>query len=511
MNRPSRVCEVVRTGSVLAIVAVLVAGAAGCGNKGEKEIKIADPVAEALAHAPADAALLAVVATDAGGGPGQAAARLAGRFGGGALLVGQAQATLGGRIGLDYEEELRPLLAHPVVAWSPDGSAARRFAAWVVRDGERLGELLAARVKTGALKEVPARDGDGDTARYTRRGGGAYARRGPLLVSAPDLASLDEVLRRRAARRGQWSRALLRERDLGLPEPGAVARFTLDARALVARADPALTRIRWVAGLRRAVLTVTPEAGGLRVRARASTVGLGAADLPIATGVAPPRTRGTGRLVAAVRGPRQALAFARAVTDLLDPERLAGLRRAEDALGRYARVSVQKDLLDRLTGTATLTSPDGRRLTLRADLDDPGRTVDALERVGALARFGGPLAELAGVDLGGLAVEESDGRYAITQDGRLVVALAVVDGALVASNDPGADLAAAARAPAGRPATTAGALRATVDAELVKDLLVERLGLPAFARGVLAPLGGMIFTARGEVGVFDAQLVVPVF
>ena len=503
----------VRTGSALAIVAVLAAGTAGCGNQGEKKTVIADPVAEALAHAPADAALLAVVTTDPAIGPGRAAARLTARFAGGALVIGQARAMLTGRLGLD-ERELGPLLAHPAVVWSPDGSMARCFAAWVVRDEERLGELLAARVRTGALEEVPAPGGDavrGEAARYTGRGGGAFARRGPLLVGAPDLASLDDVLRRRAGGRGQWSRALLRERDLGLAEPDAVARVLLDAQALVVRADPAYARIRWVAGIRRAVITATPEAGGLRVRARASTAGLRAADLPIATGVAPPQTRGTGRLVAAVRGPRQALAFVREVTDLLDPRRLAALRQVEDVLGRYARVSAQADLLDRLTGTATLTSPDGRRLTLRAELDDPVRTADALERVGALARFGRPLADLAGIDLGGLDVQESGGRSAITQDGRLLGALAVVDGVLVASNDPDADLVAAARAPeAAAPAPAAGALRTTVDSELVKDLLVARLGLPAFARGALAPLGDVILTARGEVGVLDAQVVVPV-
>ncbi len=291
-----------------------------------------------------------------------------------------------------------------------------------------------------------------------------------------------------------------------------MARVALDARALVARRGGKTRRVPWVSALERAALTVTPEAGGLRVHARASTDAgaLAPDDVPIAAGVEPPVTRGSGRVVAAVRDPQRTLGFARRVIDLLDPQRLDGLRQAEEVLARYARVSVQEELLDRLAGSATLTSRDGRTLTLRADLDRPDVTADALDRLGSIGRLG-PLASLAGVDLGGIAIDERErGTYVVRQNGRLLVSLAVVEGALVASTDPGADLAAAARAPAARRPPTAGALRATVDASLVKDILVRRLGLPAFARGVLAPLGGLIVTARGELGLFDAQFVLPV-
>jgi hypothetical protein len=498
----------VRKGSVLAIVVALAVAVTGCGTKEEKVV-IADPVAETLAHAPADAAALAVVATDTAAGSGAALARLGGRFGGIELVVGQAQTTLGKRLGLDYATELRPLLGHPLVLWSTDGSVERRFAAWVVRDGGKLGELLAARERSGALVAAPGLAG---YALSTRRGGGAYARRGPVLVSAPDLAALRDVLRRRRADRGQWSPRLLRERGLGLPE-GVVARVALDARALVARRGGSARRVPWIAALERMAVTITPEAGGLRVHARASTDAgaLAASDVPIAPGVEPPVTRGRGRLVAAVRDPQQTLRFARRVVDLLDPQRLDGLRRAEEVLSRFARVSVQEDLVERLSGNATLTSRDGRTFTLRADLDDPKVTADALDRLGTLARFGGPLAGLAGVDLGGVGVDAQDGgRYVVTRDGRLLVALAVVDGALVASTDPDSDLAAAARAPAAPRPPTAGAFRATVDAGLVNDVLAARLGLSGLGRAALAPVGDLIVTARGERELFDAQFVLPI-
>ncbi len=491
------------------MLAVLLASAglaAGCGTKEEETVVVDDPVAEALAHAPASAAVLAVVATDRRRGPGAALAALAQRFPGNELALAQGAALLGERLGLDPEDELEPLLGNPVVLWSPDGSAARRSAAWVVRDGGRLGELLAARVKAGALR---AEGASGEYALYARRDGGAYARRGPVLVTAPDLPALREALARRRAGSGQWAPELLRERSLGLPG-GAVARVVLDAGALTRRSLPGLSPVRWVAGLRRAALTLTPLGGGLRLHARAGLEGVGAADGPLAPGVEPPRVRGSAPIVVGVRDPQQTLRFARRVTDLLDPDRLEGLRRTEEVLRRYARVDLEEDLLDRITGTATLTTRPGGGLTLRADLDDPERVADALTRVERLAKLAGPLAGLAGVDLGGLDVEEDDGTSRLTQDGRLLVALRVQGGALVATTDPGTDLRAAGDAPPGPPAPTAGALRATATAELVQEQLAQRLRLPAFLRGVLTPLGGAIVTARGEAGSFDLQVVLPV-
>jgi len=395
------------------------------------------------------------------------------------------------------------------VLWSPDGNAERRFAAWVVRDGAKLGELLATRERSGALVTAPGLAG---YALYTRRGGGAYARRGPVLVSAPDLAALREVLRRRQAGRGQWSTRLLRERGLGLPE-GAVARVALGARALVARRGGSARGVPWVAALERAAVPVTPEVGGLRVHARASSAAgaLAPNDVPIAPGVEPPVTRGRGRVIVAVRDPQQTLRFVRRVVDLVDPRRLDGLRQAEEVLSRFARVSVEKDLVNRLAGSATLTSSGGREVTLRADLDGSSVTADGLGRLGTIGRLGGPLAGLAGVDLGGLGVDAQDGgRDVVTQGGRRLVALADADGALVASTDADADLAAAARAPAAPRPPAAGAFRATVDAELLKDVLAARLGLSGFGRAALAPAGGLIVTARGERGRFDAQIVLPV-
>jgi hypothetical protein len=353
---------------LLAVAVVLAVGGAGCA-KGEDAVVIADPVAEALAHAPADAAALAVVATDAAEGPGAALVALAQRFPGVELVRAQLQAVVGDRLGLDVEEELRPLLGHPLALWSDDGDPARRSAAWVVRDGTHLGELLEARARRGALTASGA---EGEYAVFARRGGGAYGRRGPVLVTAPDEAALRGVLRRRAAGRGQWSAPLLRERGLGLPE----------GRSRASRWTPA----RWSSGGagRCAAYRGWPGSSARRSRSRRWAAACASTPAPAPrrsrrptcrwpAGVEPPATRGRAPLVAAVRGPGQTLAFARRVTELLDPGRLDALDRTAEVLRRYARVDLQEDLVDRLTGSATLTSPDGRRLTLAPSSTIPRR------------------------------------------------------------------------------------------------------------------------------------------
>ncbi len=484
--------------AIAAIAVALVLLLGGCGGKAaERDVVIADPLAEALAHAPADASVLAVIDTARQEGASAALAAL--------LAGGLAGGVVGTEAGGGDATGFGPATTRNVVVWSPRTDLRRRFTARVVGDGGRLGRQLETRREAGALEGLGE---DGDYTLYTDRTGDALARRGPVLVTAPSADELRSVLRRRRSRQAQWTPALLRERTLGLPG-GAIARVALDAQAELERTGAAARGLPWVAALRRVALTLTPEVGALRVRLRASLPdGVPAEALPLETGTAPPRVRGSGTAVASVRGPRQTLGFLRRSVELLDPGRLAALRSAEGLVERFANVSLQEDLLDQLTGSATLTSSDGRTFTLRSELDDPGRTAGALGRLNTLATIGGPLAGLVGVDTGGLDVDESGDVYTLTQDRELLVRLAVVDGLLVASNDPRADLKAAARARVDTPPAL-GAFRAALDPLFLARGL-PLLGLPPVAPGLLGAFGPAVLTARGEGDGLDAQLILPV-
>lgn len=486
---------------IAALTVAMLGVAAGCGGTKEKgkAVVIADPLAEALAHAPADASVLAVVDTAPRRGASAALARLlAGGLSGGGLGVLDERS--------DDPAPAKPLSTGSVVEWRPRGDLDRRFSARVVADGGELGEQLGRREDAGAIERAGE---DGDYALYTDRLGGALARRGPVLLTGPDVGTLRAVLRRRRDARAQWTPKLLAQRTLGLPR-GAIARIAIDARAELDRAAPAARRLPWVATLDRAAVTLTPEQNALRVRVRSSvSAGVAAEELPLALGPQPPRVRGNAAATASVREPRQTLTFLRRAVDLLDPERLAGLRVAETLVDRFANVSFQEDLLDQLRGSATVTSTDGQTVTLRSELEDPDRTAGALARLDRLATFGGPLADLLGVDTGGFDVDEADDVYSLTQEKRLLVKLAVVDGLLVASTDPRADVKAAARAPLEPAAPALGAFRASLVPAFLTALL-PRLGAGRASPGLLETLGTAVLTARAAPDGLDAQVVVPI-
>jgi hypothetical protein len=215
--------------------------------------------------------------------------------------------------------------------------------------------------------------------------------------------------------------------------------------------------------------------------------------------------------VIGIRAARQTIAFARQVAQLTRRDDLARLDETLGLLRRYADIDVQRDLVDRLTATTTFaTDADGRPITARAELADPRPATEALDRLRALSRLG-PLADLAGIDTGGVRVEEEAGRFTVLQDDVPIVVLAVRGSVLVAANDPRVDVDAVAAAPPVRlpPPPGPGALQAVIDGRAAARILLERLGLPAEAGIVLTGLGSPALSARAELDRTDLLLRIP--
>jgi hypothetical protein len=209
-------------------------------------------------------------------------------------------------------------------------------------------------------------------------------------------------------------------------------------------------------------------------------VGLAPQDLPTATGANPPSARGSAPLTIGVRDPAQTLAFARA----------AGLLPALDAID--ALPGLVKPNLDDLgpNGTITTTSTDLSHVTLRTEPPDPGDWSTKLSLIDTI----GNLAERIGGS--GFSMDHHDGEYDFSQDGELAARVAVIGNALVLSNDPKANLQAAAVAPAApTPQGAAGALtarlRSSVLATQIPALVRDRLGdITAWARTELTGVTG---------------------
>jgi hypothetical protein len=293
----------------------------------------------------------------------------------------------------------------------------------------------------------------------------AVGKRDGVVVVAPTRADVDAAISGAAAPAARYARATFDKRFAGLPAKGSV-RVAFDPRKLIARRAPQLTSTRWASSLRDGAGVLTTEGTQLKLpfKISADPVGLNPADLPIATGSQPPTARGGAPLVIGLRDPARTLRFARDV----------GLLQELDVVDRLP--GIVKPNLDDLGPNGTVTTPslDLEHLTLRAEPRDPGDWSSKLGRLQSLASLAGSL-------LGGVRIDRSNGVYSVTEDGQLVARVGVFGRALVLSNDPRRDLAAAAAAPVTpAPPGAAGALtlraKATALIPDVPALISARLG-----------------------------------
>jgi hypothetical protein len=313
------------------------------------------------------------------------------------------------------------------------------------------------------------------------RGGAAAAARDGVVVVAPSVADLKQALDGARQPAARYARATFDKRFAGLPAD-AGARVAFDPRVLLAQRSPPLAGTPWARSLRDGAAVLTTRGTELRVpfRLTGDPGGLTPGDLPIASGPQPPTARGSAPLVVGLRDPAHTLAFARSAGLLSE----LGLL---DSLPGF----LKPDLND-LGPNGTVTSPsfDLSHLTARTEPPDPGDWETKLGRIDTLAGLAGKAV------LGDLNIDKSDGAYTLTQGGKLVARAGVYGRALVLSNDPAANLRAAAAAPAAPlPPGAAGALTARLRSSLlatqIPELVRARVGdVTAWARAELTGVTG---------------------
>jgi hypothetical protein len=312
-------------------------------------------------------------------------------------------------------------------------------------------------------------------------GADAGAKDGVVVVapSAGDLRAAQAAGQAPAAR---YARTTFDKRFAGLPRD-AGARVAFDPKPLLAQRSPQIANTPWGRSLRdgAAVLATSGATVTVPFKLTADPVGLTAGDLPLATGAQPPQARGDAPLTLGLRDPAHTLAFARS----------AGLLSQLDLLDQLP--GFLKPNLDDLGPNGTITSPSTDlqgHLTARFEPRDPGDWSSKLGRLDTLAGLAGKSL------LNGLSIDEKDGAYTLTQNGKLIARAGVYGRALVLSDDPTADLRQAAAAPAApTPPGAAGALtarlRSSVLATQIPELVRARVGdLTAWARAELTGVTG---------------------
>jgi hypothetical protein len=312
--------------------------------------------------------------------------------------------------------------------------------------------------------------------------GAAAAQRDGVVLIASTPQDLRAALTAAGQPASKYARATFDKRFAGLPT-GSSARIAFNPRRLLQQQAKQITDTRWARSLTdgAAVLTVSGSDLTIPFKVTADAVGLNPQDLPIATGAAAPQANGSAPLTIGVRNPAQTLAFARN----------AGLLPALDVLNELP--GIVKPNLDDLGPNGTITAADARDLghiTLRTEPPDPGdwsRKLGIINTVGDIAQTVGG---------SGFGIDHKDGEYDFSQDGQVVARVGVYGKVLVLSNDPKANLKAAAAAPAApTPKGAAGALtarlRSSVLATQIPALVRDRLGdITAWARAELTGVTG---------------------
>jgi hypothetical protein len=356
-------------------------------------------------------------------------ANLLSRFLGADIAVNMADQRLKEALGIPQSDRLGPLLGNDLVAARTSRGI---LVAWVAKDAQQLRRVASHSTRYRAVT------------------------RGPLLLAGAP-AAVSQALGERSG----MTRQLFESRLRGLPKDAFVR----------AEGTGAIPRLPFP--ITSYALTVRADDNGMHARLRAAMQPTKEEDLPFATGATPPtplaRTNGA---TAGIRDLRQVIRYALHRLQTTDAGAFRRYEVARRALKLIRRGDINADVIDQLSGTATIWSPDLKTFTITAPVADPGRMAKALNGLGPLIRR-----ILDAVHLPGA-------RYGVTGS------------TFVVTTDPATSFA---RLAAGRPqriGNLTGSLTGIIRGQALGQALIDRLGLPPIASLSLSTLGDTTFAVR---------------
>jgi hypothetical protein len=463
--------------AIPALISAAALAFAGCGGDDEA----ASPLDESLGYLSEDAGFAFVASTDLD--DYEDLRQILDKF----PFAGRAEDLLEQSIsqaGVDFEQDVKPLLGNPVVIGTDDNAS-------FVDSGSDTPFVLALETQdAGKLEDLATKDtrDAGESEGYDIYQGQDddtwLAIKDEVLV----LSDTEETLKNALAQRGEDDR--LTEDDVDsafqdLPEDAPLKAYA-NVKALLA-ASPGSEKaleVEWVDHIETFGLAADASDDGIALdwSLRTDPEGLTDDDLPLASGAQAPqlleRDEGSAEIALALRDPSQVVDFALATAKLVDPAGYAEFQSGKQQAGRRLGVDIDEDVLAQLTGdVSAVISVDGK-FGVRAELEDPaafertlGKVVDRLPRLSddiAIAKAGGRF-------------------YTLSSDDGEQYALGVAEGALVVASD----LPLASQV-ATRPLVDAegqeGAFVGAADAEQVANAALARLA------GGVQGLGGSLFT-----------------
>jgi hypothetical protein len=348
---------------------------AGCGSSSSKS---ANPVPAELSYFPAQTPYVLTLATDPKGPAVKQAQSLEGRFPlatfGKSALMAQLD-----RLGIDYQNDIRPLFGNPVALGASSstlsGPAKSQFLiAWVAKNAGKLSSLVT---KLHGLRSVGTRDG---AKLYQSSSTSALAIDGATLLFAPTVASLTSALDRHA-QGGGISSAAYSSATQGLSPNSLLQIFGNLTGALSSPSSAKARSVPWVAAIRGYAVSISATSTGLTLQYRVDTSGstLSTSQLPIASGTTPPSLAGDLPIDVGIRDPAQVISFVEAAEQATSPAAYAAFLRRQEAVRTKTGVDLNS-LLSQLTGDLIIES-DTRTTMGRGTVSDPTTAAQALSKL----------------------------------------------------------------------------------------------------------------------------------
>jgi Protein of unknown function (DUF3352) len=488
------------TAALVSCAAVL---AAGCGG----DESTGGGLEEALSYVPKDTPFAVAIDTDLDGDQYQAVEEILKRFPGGTSIVDNLEGSIeSGDEGVDFGEDVRPLLGNPFVVSATDitsfldSSEDDDFVAAIqVSDSEALDRLID--------KTKPDEQGEVAGATVYEDDGSFFAVEDEMVVFGGSRKLLEAALERADGDDHLTLDTFENSLD-GLPEE-ALARVHFDVQALIAQ-DPETQearKVEWVAALDTFGLTIAAQEDAVDVEFNLRSDGedLSEEDLPLAAGEeAPGVVRLPGEIGFGIRDPRQIVAFFEAAYQAVEPQDFGDYETAKRAIAERYDLDLDKDVFDQLTGELSVSVGLGGAFGARAEVKDPDAFIVTVEKLAdALPELGSGLG-VTGVSRRGELYEArlaSGGSFVFGMSNEVFV---------VASN-PARALELASKEPSDVSGAEGSFVMAS-DAQQLGLQLVEQLGLASgFAAGLatrpLDELTGSVSTSTGGMkGKFSLTL-----
>jgi hypothetical protein len=329
----------------LSVVVFACAATVGCGSSSPGGSP--SPVTSALSYFPASSPLVVSIATDPNSREIRNLAAMIGNYPVAAFGIAYAKTRLQ-QLGINYDTDIHPLFGNPIILGfaDPGGLSARTLVvAWVTRDANALDTL----VRKFHLHKTRTYDGATlySVSSITIAVDGATVLLGTSQQGV--MSALDRHAHGVGITEAQMSSAVA-----GLPPHPFIEAFGNLTGVLSSRKAVAARAVPWVAALRGYALTLNASAAGFTINFKLDTTGapLTAAQLPIATGSAPPGLVGGAPIEVGIRDPSQIVNFLEQATR---GGGLAAFLRQQATLHRKTGVDL-KSLLDLLTGELAIDS-----------------------------------------------------------------------------------------------------------------------------------------------------------